>query len=118
MRGQMMDYQLTVRHILERANRIFPRKEVVSRLEDGLIRATYADVYQRVHRLAGGLRALGIEPGDRVASFAWNHQRHLELYLAVPCMGAVLHTVNFRLFADQIAYVINHAEDRIVFADA
>src|SRR6266540_832165 len=117
MRGLMMDYQLTVRHILERANSLFPRKEVVSRVGDGVTRATYGEVYRRVHRLAGALRELGVGPGDRVASFAWNHQRHLELYLAAPCMGAVLHTLNFRLFPDQIAYIVNHAGDQVILVD-
>jgi len=117
MRGLMMDYQLTVRHILERANSLFPRKEVVSRVGDGVTRATYGEVYRRVHRLAGALRKLGVGPGDRVASFAWNHQRHLELYLAAPCMGAVLHTLNFRLFPDQIAYIVNHAGDQVILVD-
>jgi fatty-acyl-CoA synthase len=119
MRGLMMDYQLTLRHVLERSYQLFPKKEVVSRVGDDepVTRATYAEIYGRVHRLAGALRELGVKPGDRVATFAWNHQRHLELYLAVPCMGAVLHTVNVRLFPEQIAYIINHAGDKVVFVD-
>ena len=119
MQGRMMDYPLTLRHILERSYRLFPRKEVVSRVSDdeAPIRASYGEIYPRVHQLAGALRALGVAPGDRVASLAWNHQRHLELYLAVPCMGAVLHTVNFRLFPDQLVYIVNHAEDKVLFVD-
>jgi fatty-acyl-CoA synthase len=117
VQGLMMEYQLTLRHVLERAYRYFPRKEVVTRVDGGVTRATYGEVYGRVHRLAGALAALGIGDGNRVATFAWNHQRHLELYFAVPCMGAVLHTVNFRLFAEQITYIVNHAEDRVIFVD-
>jgi fatty-acyl-CoA synthase len=117
MRGLMMEYQLTLRHILERSYRLFPKKEVVTRVGDGVTRARYAEIYGRVHRLAGALRALGVEQGDRVATFAWNSQRHLEVYLAAPCMGAVLHTVNFRLFADQMAYIVNHADDRVILVD-
>src|SRR3954451_13998817 len=81
-------------------------------------RIAYADLVQRVDRLAGALTEMGIGPGDRVASFAWNTQRHLELYLAVPCIGAVLHTINVRLFPEQLTYIANHAQDRLLFADA
>src|SRR5262249_395963 len=75
------------------------------------------DLEGRVHRLMNALRGLGIQPGDRVATFAWNHHRHLELYFAIPSLGAVLHTINFRLSREQLHYIINHAEDRIIFAD-
>jgi fatty-acyl-CoA synthase len=78
---------------------------------------TYEDFAERVQRLARALRAMGIGPGDRVATFAWNSHRHLELYFAVPCLGAVLHTVNIRLFPEQIAYVVNHAKDKVMFID-
>jgi fatty-acyl-CoA synthase len=118
MRGLMMSYPLTLHTILERSYRLFPRKEVVTRVGDGVTRSTYADVYGRVHRLAGALEAIGIGVGDRVATFAWNHQRHLEVYFAAPCMGAVLHTINFRLFPDQIAYIANHAADKVIFVDS
>ena len=117
MRGLMMDYQLTLRHILERTNRLFPAKQVVTREGDGVTRTTYRELYGRIHRLAGALERLGVGRGDRVASLAWNHQRHLELYFAAPCMGAVLHTINFRLFAEQIIYIANHAEDKVMFVD-
>ena len=87
--------------------------------DDGVsvTRATHAEVSARVDRLARALRALGIEQGDRVATFAWNNQRHFELYFAVPCIGAVLHTLNIRLFEEQLAYIVNHAEDRVIFVD-
>ncbi|MCC6179926.1 MAG: long-chain fatty acid--CoA ligase [Chloroflexi bacterium] len=117
MQGLMMNYPLTLTHILERSHRLFPKKEVVTRLRDGTARATYAEVYRRIHRLAGALGALGVRPGDRVGSLAWNHQQHLELYFAAPCMGAVLHTVNFRLFPEQVAFILNDAEDRVLLVD-
>ncbi len=118
MQGLMMDYPLTLRYILERVNQFHAAKEVVSKLPTGVHRYTYGDFYRRVHRLANVLQGLGVKPGDRVATFAWNSYRHLELYYAVPCMGAVLHTLNIRLIPDQLAYVINHAEDKAVFIDA
>ena len=74
-------------------------------------RAAYPEVADRADRLAAGADGSGVEPGDRVATFAWNTQRHLELYFAVPCMGAVLHTLNLRLFPEQIVYIVNHAQD-------
>ncbi|MCC7368239.1 MAG: long-chain fatty acid--CoA ligase [Chloroflexi bacterium] len=113
----MMDYPLTLLPLLERANRLFGKKEIVTRVGNGLVRATYADLYRRVQQLAGALSALGVQPGDRVASLCWNHQQHLELYFAAPCMGAVLHTVNFRLFVDQIAFILNDAADRVIVVD-
>ncbi len=95
-----------------------PNKEIVSRLSDGSIhRYTYRDLAGRVVQLMNVLHTLGVRPGDRVATFAWNSFRHLELYFAVPAMGAVLHTVNIRLFPQQIAFILNHAGDRFVFAD-
>jgi fatty-acyl-CoA synthase len=117
MRGLMMDTQLTVRMMLERAHRLFPRKEIATRIGTGMHRYTYADVYRRVGRLANALQTLGVKTSDRIASFAWNTYRHLELYLAVPSTGAVLHTVNIRLFPEQINFIINHAEDAVVFVD-
>ena len=119
MTGLMMDYPLTLTHILERSARIYPGREIVSRLPDGsMFRYTYRDFHQRVHRLAHALRGLGVETGDRIGTLCWNSSRHLELYFAVPCAGYVLHTLNLRLAAEQLAYVINHAEDRIIFVDA
>jgi fatty-acyl-CoA synthase len=111
------DFQLTVPAIARRLESCYGDREVVTLKEDGPAHTTYADVSQRVSRLARALKRLGVEPGERVGTFAWNSQRHLELYLAVPGTGAVLHTVNIRLFPEQIAYVINHAADRVVFVD-
>ena len=113
----MSDQPLGIRAIFEHAMRAHGRKHIISRDGAQVVRFTYAEFGKRVARLANALRTLGIGPGDRVASFAWNGHRHLELYYAVPMIGAVLHTVNIRLFADQAAFVLDHAEDRIVFYD-
>ncbi len=117
MQGQMMDYQLTLTPLLERARQLFPRKEIVTKAGPSLERYTYEQMGERVARLANALEKLGIQRGDRVATFAWNNSRHLETYFAVPCMGAVLHPINLRLPGDQIAYIINHAEDQILLLD-
>lgn len=108
---------LAIGSILAHAARSHPRKGIVSRDGAGFAQISYTDLAKRVAKLANGLRALGVRPGDRVASFAWNGHRHLELYYAVPMIGAVLHTVNIRLFADQAAYVLDHAGDGVVFFD-
>jgi acyl-CoA synthetase (AMP-forming)/AMP-acid ligase II len=118
MQGLMMDYPLTIQHIFQRATRLFPHKEIVTRIEDGYVRSTYGQFGERVQRLANVLRDLGIGPSDRVGTFGWNTGRHLELYFAAPCMGAVLHTLNIRLFAEQLEYIIQDAEDRVIFVDA
>jgi fatty-acyl-CoA synthase len=111
------DFPLTLQHILGRMRSVYGDSEVVTLTDDGPQRASYAEVAKRVDRLAHALRGMGIEESDRVATFAWNTQRHLEVYFAAPCMGAVLHTLNIRLFADQLTYIANHAEDRVVFVD-
>jgi fatty-acyl-CoA synthase len=113
----MMDCPLLVSSILAHAVKNHPRRGVVSRDGAEMVRFTYAAFGERVARLANALQRLGIRPGDRVASFGWNSHRHLELYFAVPGMGAVLHTVNIRLFPEQIAGTIAHAADRVVFVD-
>ncbi len=117
MRGLMMDYPLTLSVFLARAEMLFPAREIVTRTSDGTHRTTYADIAQRARRLASALETQGVAPGERVATFAWNTFRHLELYFAVPCSGRVLHTLNIRLFPDQIAYIVNHAEDQVIFVD-
>jgi len=117
MKGLMQDYPLTLQHVLWRAQRLFDKKEIVSKREDHLHRYSYTDMTRRAARLANALQRLGAKPGDRVATLAWNNYRHLELYYAVPCMGAVLHTLNLRLFPDQLAYVIEDAEDKFLFVD-
>ncbi|MBA2530073.1 MAG: long-chain fatty acid--CoA ligase [Euzebyales bacterium] len=117
MQGLMQDVPLTLRMVLERVAAYHPNKTVATKTADGIRRRSYAEVVERVTRLAAALRDLGVGPGDRVASFAWNSDRHLELYLAVPCMGAVLHTLNPRLHHEQVSWIANHAEDTVVFAD-
>ncbi|HVA22758.1 MAG TPA: long-chain fatty acid--CoA ligase [Chloroflexota bacterium] len=113
-----MDVALTTQSMFRHGLDLFGRKQVVSRTAGGeVVRHTFVQVGERVNRLASALRELGIRQGDRVATFAWNHHRHLEAYFAVPNMGAVLHTVNIRLFPEQLAYIINHAEDRVLLID-
>jgi fatty-acyl-CoA synthase len=119
----MMDHPLTVRTIYQRARTLFPDKPLVTRRpgpggEWGVRRTTYGDWAERVARLAGGLRELGVGPGDRVASFCWNHDRHLEVYFAAALMGASYHTLNIRLAGDQLAYIVNHARDKVLVCDA
>ena len=117
MDGLMMNYELVVPKILQRAARVFPEKEIVCELGGHTIRYDYAELYRRVVRLTNVLKNLGVRRGDRVATFAWNHHRHLELYFAVPAVGAVLHTVNLRLSPEQLRYIVNHAEDSVMFVD-
>ena len=114
----MMDTPLLVRTLAERAEALFARREVVSLTADAVERTTWGEVVDRARRVASALRSLGVRPGDRLATFGWNSRRHLELYLAVPSMGAVLHTVNIRLFEDDLRYIVAHAEDRVIFLDA
>jgi fatty-acyl-CoA synthase len=113
----MMNYPLLLTNFMQYAARYYPTKEIVSVYATGTFRYTYADWYKRTCQLAGALRSLGIKKGDRVASFSLNNHRHMELYFGVPCMGAVLHTLNIRLSAEHLVYIINHAEDRILFID-
>jgi fatty-acyl-CoA synthase len=115
----IMNYPLTLTHFFERTRRLFPRKTLATRVPGvGLVRSTYADFADRTTRLAGALAALGVRKGDRVGTFAWNSSRHLEVYFAAPLMGAVLHTVNIRLSAQDITYIVNHAGDRVLIVDA
>jgi fatty-acyl-CoA synthase len=116
--GRMMDFPLTLTHFLERARTYFGRSEIVTRQPDkSLHRYTYADFHRRTGQLAQALTRLGVKPGDRVASLCWNHSRHFELYFGVPCMGAVLHTLNLRLHPNDLAYIARHAEDRVIVVD-
>jgi acyl-CoA synthetase (AMP-forming)/AMP-acid ligase II len=117
MRGLTMNHQLVLTDLLRRAEQLFPYKEVVTRTPGGLVRHGYGEIAARSRRLAGALTSLGIGAGDRIGTFAWNGHRHLELYLGVPSMGAVLHTINIRLFSEQIEYIVNHADDRVIFVD-
>ena len=117
MLGLMQDVPLNLPSLVRHAERMHPHKRVFTRTEGGVERATFAEVIARSLRLAGALRSLGVKDHERVATFCWNHSRHLEAYIAAPCMGAILHTLNIRLFPDDIAYIVGHAEDRVVIVD-
>jgi fatty-acyl-CoA synthase len=117
MQSTMQDFPLTIAHLLRHGQAVHGRSQVATFDGEGVHRATFAEVADRAERLAAALTRLGIDEGDRVGTFCWNHQAHLEAYLAVPSMGAVLHTVNIRLFPDQLAFVVNHGEDRVVIVD-
>ena len=118
MQGLMMDRQLTITSIMEYADLNHPDAEIVSVTCDSpRHRYTYADAFRRTRRLAHALIDYGVRQGDRIATFAWNDYRHFELYYAIAGIGAVTHTVNPRLFPDQITYIVNHAQDRLVFVD-
>jgi len=119
MKGLIMDYPLTLTQFFERSRKVFHRKTMATRVPGaGLQRYTYADYADRVCRLAAALAKLGLAKGDRVGTFAWNSHRHMEVYFAAPLMGMVLHTVNIRLSAQDITYIINHAEDQVLVVDA
>jgi fatty-acyl-CoA synthase len=113
----MQDRPLVLTHFFDRAERLFSDKGVVTFTGRGLERVTYGDWAERTRRLATVLDQLGISADGRVATFAWNTSRHLELYFAAPCSGRVLHTLNIRLFPEQLTYIVNHAEDEVIFAD-
>ena len=119
MDGLMMDFPLTLSAIFRRAEALFGRQEIVSRNPDkSWHRYRVADWADRTRRLAAALETLGMKTGDRIATLAWNHGAHLEAYFAIPLMGGVLHTLNLRLHPDELAYIVNHAEDRVVIVDA
>ncbi|MDX6300623.1 MAG: hypothetical protein QOF53_1837 [Nocardioidaceae bacterium] len=117
MRSTMQDYPLTVAAILRHGTEVNGDGRVVTATADGSRSASYADLGRRAARLANGLRSLGVSGDQRVATFQWNNAEHLEAYLAVPSMGAVLHTLNIRLFPEQLTYIANHAEDKVVIVD-
>jgi fatty-acyl-CoA synthase len=117
MQGLMQSYPLTLVHPFERAERLHANKDIVTAAPGGLQHTTYGEWAERTRRLAGVLDALGVSEDGRVGTFAWNTARHLELYFAAPCSGRVLHTLNIRLFPEQLTYVADHAEDEVIFAD-
>jgi fatty-acyl-CoA synthase len=117
MLGTMQDFPLAITMLFEHGRTIHAGSEVVTFEGERCRRASFAEVGERAARLAGALRRLGIAPGDRVGTFCWNTQEHMEAYFAVPCMGAVLHTLNIRLFPEQLTYVANHAEDKVVLVE-
>src|SRR5436189_648335 len=114
----MMDFQLTLPHILKRAETYFGDGEIVTRLPDrSLHRTTYRDTMRRARQLAVALGTLGLERGDRVATLCWNHHQHHEAYFGIQCGGFVLHTLNLRLHPNDLAYIATHANDRAVIVD-
>jgi acyl-CoA synthetase (AMP-forming)/AMP-acid ligase II len=113
----MMDRPLTVTQLLEHGRRVHPDREVVTWRGDHARRVSFADTYDRIQQLAAGLSSLGVGPGSVVGTFCWNHQEHVEAYFAVPCMGAVLHQLNIRLFSDQLAFVIQDLADEVIIVD-
>ena len=116
--GRMMDYPLTLSYLLERAGTMFPSNEIATRNADGsMFRYTYGDYFRRTKQLANALTRLGVQQGDRVGTLCWNHHRHMEAYLAIPSMGAVLHTLNLRLHPNDLSYISNHAEDSVIIVD-
>jgi fatty-acyl-CoA synthase len=117
MLGLMQDRPLTLAHVFHRAEQLFGHKTLVTATADGEIETTIAEWAHRVRRLATALDALRVSADGRVGTFCWNTARHLELYCAAPCTGRVLHTLNIRLFPEQLVYIVNHAEDEVVFVD-
>jgi fatty-acyl-CoA synthase len=117
MRGTMQDFPLTLVHLFERAEHLFSDKEIVTVTGSGRERTTYGAWAQRTRSLGGALDLLGVPDDARIATFAWNSARHLELYFGVPCSGRVVHTLNIRLFPEQVVYIINHAQDDSIFVD-
>ncbi len=113
----MMNVPLLVSSMLERAERYFPKKTVVSRTSNGIVTHTYKEIGERTRRLSSALDKIGVSKGDRVGTLAWNHHRHLEAYFGIPGIGAVLHTINIRLSPAHIVYIINHAEDKVLLFD-
>ena len=118
LQGMMMDRPLSVPTIIDYAKDLYPKVEVVSAaVEGGLHRYGYGEAHRRISQLAHALKALGVRPGDRVATLAWNGYRHFEIYYAVAGLGAVCHTINPRLFEGQLAYIVRHAQDKVLFFD-
>jgi fatty-acyl-CoA synthase len=118
MKSTMQDAPLLISGIIRHGEYVYADKKIFTVTPDGVQEATFFQISKRAEQLAAALTALGVGPGDRVASFMWNNQAHMEAYLAVPSMGAVLHTLNIRLFPEQLAYIINHAEDKVIIVDA
>ena len=117
MLGLMQDVPLSIIHLFDRAEQLFAHKGIVTAVAGSRVRTAYGDWAARTRRLGGVLNTLGIADDGRVATFAWNTARHLELYFAAPCTGRVLHTLNIRLFPEQLTYIVNHADDEVIFVD-
>jgi fatty-acyl-CoA synthase len=117
MHGLMQDIPLTITHLFDRAEQYHAHKPIVTATGSGRERTTYGAWARRTRRLGGVLDSLDVSESGRVATFAWNTARHLELYFAAPCTGRVLHTLNIRLFPEQLTYIVNHADDEVIFVD-
>ena len=117
MKSTMQNTQLLIRDLIQHGEFIYADKKVFTVSPDGVEEATFLQISKRAEQLAAALTKLGVKKGDRVASFMWNNQAHMEAYIAIPCMGAVLHTLNIRLFPEQLAYIINHADDQVIIVD-
>ncbi|MEN9314883.1 MAG: hypothetical protein RIS35_1276 [Pseudomonadota bacterium] len=118
MKSTMMSAQLSLNTVFERAGKMFPQQEIVSRLPDKSFRKhTFAEYYGRTRALAAVLKKLGLRKGDRVATLCWNHHAHLEAYFGIPAAGGVMHTLNLRLSADEIGWIAHHADDRFLIVD-
>src|SRR5437899_2751507 len=118
MRSTMQDVPLSISSILKHGRDVYGDSSIITVGEEGNRRATFVEVSANAARLAHGLRSLGIDGDARVGTFMWNNQEHMEAYLAIPSMGAVLHTLNIRLFPEQVSYIATHAEDRVVIVDS
>src|SRR6266508_4259177 len=117
MQGLMQDVPLSITYLFDRAEQNFAHKGIVTARAGERERRTYGAWADRTRKAAGILETLGISDDGRVATFAWNTARHLALYFAAPCSGRVLHTLNIRLFAEQLTYIVNHADDEVIFVD-
>ena len=117
MKSTMQNTQLLIRDLIKHGEFIYADKKVFTVSPDGVAEATFFQIAKRAEQLAAALSKLGVKKGDRVASFMWNNQAHMEAYIAIPCMGAVLHTLNIRLFPEQLSYIINHADDQVIIVD-
>jgi fatty-acyl-CoA synthase len=117
MFGTMQDVPLSIIHLFDRAEQLFAHKGIVTAVAGARERTTYGEWSERTRRLGGVLDGLDLAPDARVATFAWNTARHLELYFAAPCTGRVVHTLNLRLFPEQLTYIVNHADDEAIFVD-
>jgi fatty-acyl-CoA synthase len=118
MQSSMMHIPMTTQMIMNHGARIHAESQIISHAKPELISTPFREVFTRSNQLASALDELGVAVGDRVATLCWNHQAHMEAYLAIPSMGAVMHTLNLRLFPEQLAYIINHAEDKVLIVDA
>ncbi|MFN0029022.1 MAG: long-chain fatty acid--CoA ligase [Acidimicrobiales bacterium] len=117
MDGLMMDVPLTLTHFFERAERYHHRKTITTATRDGLVTTTYGEWAERTRKLGTVFDQLGLAPDARVGTFGWNSADHLSLYFAAPCSGRVCHTLNIRLFPEQLTYIVNHAGDEAIFVD-